>query len=506
MKTFYITSILLLCHLIGSAQTEIDALRFSRIYPYGSARSTAMGGAFGALGGDISSLSVNPGGIGVFRKSEISFTSMLDFNKVESGIFERSKNRYLIGSLGFVASFTTGNKKWKSINFGFNYINLNNFNRDGVLGGHISENSSLIDVWKMEADGHKRADLDPFTTSLAYDAYLLKKNPNNETMYDIPLVDGDKLEQKEYIRNRGYQGEYALSIGTNYNDKLYLGATLGIQSIHYRSHSIYAEGFPKGTETTSKLNYFNFHQIFNTEGVGVNFKTGVIYRPTPLLRLGFAIHTPTIYRLDAHALNNVSAFYFEAPDETAKGTEFGNEAYTDYSYKLRTPWRFIASAATVLGQRAIISFDYEYVDYTNAKFYNVGDGNDYDGYMLDKDTYVLGTNDMIKETYRSTHNFRVGGEYRFSSIFSLRGGYSYWASPYKTTDLNGKNDLQTVSGGFGLNFSYFYIDASYMHKLDKENKYFYNYQNSSMPQPLTSPEVQSNLKNNEFRITLGIRI
>ena len=125
--------------------------------------------------------------------------------------------------------------------------------------------------------------------------------------------------------------------------------------------------------------------------------------------------------------------------------------------------------------------------------------------MADENTYVLGTNDMIKEVYRGTHNFRAGAEFRFTSTFSLRAGYSYWASPYAKGDLNSDNSLQTVSGGFGLNFGHFYADVSYLHKFTDENKYFYNYQNPSMPEPMTSPEVHSEFRNNEFKLTLGIR-
>ena len=71
MKILYILPTLLLFSFFVSAQNEEDALRFSRQTPFGSARVTAMGGAFGALGGDLTTLSTNPGGIGVFRKSEI---------------------------------------------------------------------------------------------------------------------------------------------------------------------------------------------------------------------------------------------------------------------------------------------------------------------------------------------------------------------------------------------------------------------------------------------------
>ena len=47
------------------AQTAIDAYSISQNDLRGSARFMSMGGAFTALGGDISTLNQNPGGIGV---------------------------------------------------------------------------------------------------------------------------------------------------------------------------------------------------------------------------------------------------------------------------------------------------------------------------------------------------------------------------------------------------------------------------------------------------------
>lgn len=43
------------------------------------------------------------------------------------------------------------------------------------------------------------------------------------------------------MKEDGNQGEYAFSFGTNYKDKLYLGLTIGIQSIWYKMHSEYTE-------------------------------------------------------------------------------------------------------------------------------------------------------------------------------------------------------------------------------------------------------------------------
>ncbi|MDA3853446.1 MAG: hypothetical protein PF444_04305, partial [Bacteroidales bacterium] len=64
-----------------SAQTAFDALSFSREVSGGTARYMSMGGAFSALGGDFSTLSVNPAGIGIYRSNEFTFTPTLDFIK-----------------------------------------------------------------------------------------------------------------------------------------------------------------------------------------------------------------------------------------------------------------------------------------------------------------------------------------------------------------------------------------------------------------------------------------
>ena len=66
MKTLYILPVLLLSAFWGFSQTTADIVRFSQSTNFGTARSTAMSGAFGALGGDLSTFSTNPAGIGVF--------------------------------------------------------------------------------------------------------------------------------------------------------------------------------------------------------------------------------------------------------------------------------------------------------------------------------------------------------------------------------------------------------------------------------------------------------
>ena len=63
------------------SQTYEDALRYNQFYHEGSSRFNSMGGAFGALGGDLSSININPAGSSIFLKSELGFT--LNFIKIK---------------------------------------------------------------------------------------------------------------------------------------------------------------------------------------------------------------------------------------------------------------------------------------------------------------------------------------------------------------------------------------------------------------------------------------
>ena len=171
---------------------------------------------------------------------------------------------------------------------------------------------------------------------------------------------------------------------------------------------------------------------------------------------------------------------------------------------MQTPWKAVFSLATVLFQKAIISADYEYTDYAKAKFSNGNNGEDF--YEPDGS----GANDQIKNSLKKTHNFRLGAEYRFNSTFSLRGGYSYWGSPYKTTNVPSylKSDpkIQAASLGFGLNFGTLYVDAAYIYKFSKDITNFYFYQDPyDSDYDIIAEPVHNKYIDHQGRITLGVR-
>ena len=176
------------------AQTETDILNYSRLSYAGSARAAAMGGAFGALGGDISSWNLNPAAVGVFRKSSVTYTSVLNFSGNESGELTARKTSYLIGTVGGVLSGYVKDEKsdWKGFNLGFSYTDLSN-NIQNTRQQVYHSPTSLTDVYVWQSQGYKPDELNIFTTGPFYDTYLLYQD-ENESYHSILETDGETAE------------------------------------------------------------------------------------------------------------------------------------------------------------------------------------------------------------------------------------------------------------------------------------------------------------------------
>ncbi len=91
MKHIYkylLLSLATLSPLISFAQSETDAYKLTETGFYGTARYQSMAGAFSSLGGDVSSIMQNPAGIGVFHRSELTFSGGLSINSYNSNWYK----------------------------------------------------------------------------------------------------------------------------------------------------------------------------------------------------------------------------------------------------------------------------------------------------------------------------------------------------------------------------------------------------------------------------------
>lgn len=452
-------------------QDLTDALKFSNQRVSGTARSEAMGNAFGALGGDFSSLSINPAGAGIYRSNEFTFTTAVGKIGVDGtylgNTVNDSKYNIDINNIGYIATIPVGQNSGSglvsvSVGAGFNRLASFSMNR---MAETPNANYSILGYFteNMNADykyfyGNEGA-LDQYYERLAWDAYLINHDDNAKEYYN-DLTDGNYHQlQRGSIGRKGYINEYLISLGANFNHKFYLGATIGIHDVYSTQTLNVFE-----SDVNNRYEYFddlNFKHYLKQTASGFNIKVGAIYKPIDNLRLGIAFHSPTFYRFNELYYSNMLSH--NVNDKGIMGKQYAvPDQDGNYDYDIETPIRTILSGAYVIGKTGLISVDYEIVDYGTAKLKNGSDGWDY-----------IPENKTISETYRTVGNLRVGGEYRLNSLVSLRAGYENYPTAFKSDYLNSKAKSYAYSGGFGFKQGSFFLDATWKRYFDEEYSKLY---------------------------------
>jgi hypothetical protein len=186
---------------IVQAQYVDSALLFSQ-QNYGStARSRAMGNAFGALGGDFGSLSINPAGIGIYLRGELSSTvSLLNFSPTESMYQGNSStednNQFNVRNLGcvFVLPSHKVISNLVSWNIGIGYNRLANFNQNSLVSTESSPYSHM-DAFAQNTNGINYNNL---MTAEEYNPYASGVPWESITSWQNYLIDGVKVEPVKY--------------------------------------------------------------------------------------------------------------------------------------------------------------------------------------------------------------------------------------------------------------------------------------------------------------------
>jgi len=331
--------------------------------------------------------------------------------------------------------------------------------------------SSLMNQYIQYANGFKPNNLNAFDTRMAYDAYLI--NPFGDSTKYTSVVNGG-VTQRKTVSSSGSVNEMVMTIGGNYSDKLYMGATLGFPFVRYLEQSVYKE-----IDTQDTINNFNSFTVFDdltTTGAGINFKFGMIYRPVDIVRIGVAFHTPTyFYSMQDEYSRRIDS------DLGAKGKYSISSPQGIFDYELTTPLRVMGSLAFIIGEYGVVSADYEFQDFTESR-------------LRADNTDFYEQNNAIQDKYTSTSNIRLGTEWRLNLI-AFRAGYALYGSPFKT----GINDAKRTTMSFGVGFreKQFFIDFAYSYSKQKEDYYFYD------PQ-LVKPVKNENIGHN-IMMTVGFK-
>lgn len=461
------------------AQNEVDALRYSRLGFFGTARYMGTAGAFGALGADFSTLSVNPAGLGLYQSSEFVLTPSLLSSSTNSAYQGNSREdvRYSfnIPNVGYVFSEKTGSETWKYFQFGFGLNKQASFNGRSFAEG-INPHNSILDAFAAEAFNRYPNDLNSFGAGLAWDTYLLVDTVTmGGKLNYTTAVPGGGVNQSKSTVTRGGINEMVFSFAGNYTDKLFFGATLGVPFLSYDEESTYSE--TDAQDTIFDFSAMTMWDELHTSGTGVNLKLGMIYRPVEWVRIGAAVHTPTFYALHDRYSREMES-WFDNGDNYNEGPRTG-----EYDYRLETPTRVIGSLAFVISKYGLISADYEFVDYSSARLRSI-----------DTDYNFFDENDAITEKYTSASNIRVGGELRLSPLL-LRAGYAMYGSPYAQNINDGSS--KSVTFGIGIREKGFYWDLAYVRTTMDEDYYLYD--------PALVNAVEQTRIGNNVVMSLGFR-
>jgi len=493
MKKLSLIFVIMVATLSASiAQNVDDALRYSQQFYTGTARFMSMGGAFTALGGDISSLSQNPAGLGVFRSSEISITPQLFQIKTTAGLNSANSSDYIynfnLAQAGIVANIIDNNSEsgLVSLNIGYSFNKTNNLNQSIIIDG-ISNNSSLADFWTDNAEGLFRDELAEFAPAayLAWDTWVIDTLPGSNTHYGTvysnygdnpPSVYGQNI--RRLVTYEGYTGEHALSAGINLSNKLYVGATIGISRLNYASQYEHFE--TTDAILPSQFENFDYTFYYSNEGTGYGLKIGAIYRPIEILRLGFAFHSPTLYKINVYVYDNITSNFSDG------GQYSSSTEPVRYSYALTTPFKAMVGAAVQLKKLALISVDYEFIDYSTARFSDTGDDYNYSE-----------KNATIKSTLRATNNLRLGAEVRLNRLY-LRGGYSYYGKVWADEELNRDLDYNSFSFGAGFREQNVYVDFGFSTIMNPQQYVLYS---SSVESLISDMSITRNM----YTVTFGYK-
>lgn len=506
----YIFTLALSSIMIGTtAQNNIDATRFNNNTYEGTARSVAMGNAFGALGADLSAASINPAGLGRFRSNEISMTLGVNINNTNTNYYDfeekEDKISVPINHIGMALHThpqAEEKRKLAGFTFALTYNRLADFNTTEVYRDKYGYNS-LLDYFCMPDIATDIFSGDyAYRAGLIYDTFTENGSTTNFThnVWELPYGDGQLdpiaredvngiglVDHAQKIKKRGSKDELAFATAWNIQNKFFIGASMGIQSLTYKEKKTHKEEY-FGVPLNKTTYTFTYITNLRQNGTGINFKLGAIFQPIKYVAVGLSLHTPTFYAIDEEYYAIITRAW--SPDK------FMPRETSKYNYKYRSPGRFVASLAGFIGQYGIISFDYERSNYGKSVFKPKDD---------EIDDIFYDTNNMIEDIMAKTNSIRIGAEAKITSQLSVRAGFKHMSSPTKDEyHYAYKNKYRALSGGVGYRLNFFYVDLAYVNS-QQENEHWV------LPdmgdQYIYEPNSPASLKstNHNVILTAGIR-
>jgi hypothetical protein len=478
---------------------------------YGTARSAAMGGAFTSLGADMSSMLINPAGLGMYMSSDINFSPAIGITETKNGqrggnatYGSKSHTKFSVNNYGFVINPYQSSGALTSFSFGFAYNKLADFNYRSTV--NVRDRNTIANIFANQLMGTsnigndgKYANFDflnlplsKWGAGLAWNNQLLLDDGTGYGYVYPGIGEGSEIDHYLETISKGYIGEYTMAGGFNFNNVFYLGLAVSFQDIYQNQWISYSEDITENTSTEGidAIRSFTYNQGVRMFGTGVNFKLGMIARPVAGLRIGVAIHSPTIVSVDHEYRANMTVRFDDGDNMW--------ETYPDvYTYDFITPTRLMAGLSYTFGDFAILSADYERAWYNGMR-------------LKDND---LTTNEeykeMIKNGFQGSHILRAGLEIKPTKNLAIRAGYSMQTSSMRDTDNMFDTPIayetRNISAGIGYRFnSGAYVDLTYVNAHSTYSDYDMFYQKTDAGEYMTGNLTHARDRHNVM-LTIGFR-
>lgn len=494
MKKVLIITGLLCCFRPAGAQTyETDAAQMMRNDLAGTARSLGAGGAFSTVGADMSSMSLNPAGIALYRSHEFAISG--------GGIWGQNHSAYLgqgsdasfqkgtISQAGFVFAtrklsryddlrYNRGGSHLDRFVIGFGYQKLADFNRTEYFYGTNYQNSY---AQAMATDlnhniGNIQQGVVPLPELNAYQTYIVDYTDSTNSQLASKI--GLPVNQAGSVTSQGSLSELNLTLGFNVGNTVYIGAGMGIPYMSYNRYYYFNEGNLAGDS-----GYVNAYGYSYT-GWGINGKFGIIVKPVQWLRFGAAVQSPTVYRLHEYDYGHANSVF---GDTTAFFQ--GNNSFYNFTYN--NPLKGTFGASFYFSHWGFFSVDYELDDYGHTH------------YTFDAPDNAAYWNNLISAKYQLSSTVRAGLEFAYKGL-RLRGGFAWAQSPFKdNVAVNGYNGARfNYTAGIGYRGRSFFADLAYVRTMYKDYYAPYSYQSGSSTE---EPGVYNNFTSNSIVATIGFK-
>lgn len=493
MKNILLLALSLLSFFQASTQNISDALRYSILSPGSTARTLGAGGSLNALGGDFSVVSTNPAGLAVYRRSDLILSTAIYNNQTTAKLlnaktqpYQRNASNFSLDAVGIVGNTRPRDEHWKTFNFALGINRVANYHQDFRYDGAVP--TSISNRFAELANGISPDNLDEFEAGPAYDVYAIEEYPafSNEYISYIndSLLTGKNISEiyrSQRLQSTGAMNEVVLAFAGNYEDRLFVGATLGIPILNFEERMFYLE--EDLVDTIFPFQSLGYNEYLKTTGIGINLKLGIIYRFSQMVRLGIALHTPTGFALSDEYSSSVESRF-----DDGQGDGFADSPFGRFDYRLTTPWKVIGSLGFLFKKSGFLTAEVEWVDYTNASFNFT---KDFDSYFNQEQE----VNNQIAQSLQSALNIRVGGEYVLQH-FRLRAGFNLLGQPFA-----GDNYFDSaISLGAGYRQDDFYLDLGYQLTLSEEAFTPYSLVNEA-----SQPAVLNQINRTKIQATFGFR-